>query len=171
MRRRLIVRREKVFDIEFLETLPTLVDGELILKLRKKIPADHGKGFSPCYSFEMVNVSSTEVMGGINFRIGVTHHERYFRGNIGFNVHEEFRGHHYASRSCRLLLPIAAHHELNPIWLTCDVDNYASRRSIELAGAEYVETVTMPDDYPYAEHYPAESRTKRRYMIRLDCAF
>jgi hypothetical protein len=69
MRRRLIVRREKVFDIEFLETLPTLVDAELILKLRKEIPADHGKGFSPCYSFEMVNVSSTKVMGGITFEL------------------------------------------------------------------------------------------------------
>jgi len=52
MIRRLIVRREKVFDIEFLEPLPTLVDAELTLKLRKKIPADHRKGFSPCYSFE-----------------------------------------------------------------------------------------------------------------------
>jgi hypothetical protein len=35
------MRPEKVFDIEFLETLPTLVDGELALKLCKKIPADH----------------------------------------------------------------------------------------------------------------------------------
>jgi predicted acetyltransferase len=162
-----IMQREKVFDIEFLSTLPELVDDDLILRLAEKVAADHKRGFSPSYEFNAINTFTDAIMGEISLRVGRTHHERYFRGNIGFHIYEAFRGHHYAARSCRLLIPIAKYHNLDPLWITCNPDNYASKRSIELAGAEYVETVTMPDEYPYIEYYFSDSRVKCRYRLNV----
>jgi hypothetical protein len=37
----------------------------------------------------------------------------------------------------------------------------------ERLGAVYADTLTMPDDYPYAQYYAAEARTKRRYRWDL----
>ena len=164
---KIIMHRENVFDIEFLTGLPGLVDDDLTLRLVENVPADHRRGFSPCYEFNAINTLSGAIMGEISLRVGRTHHERYFRGNIGFHIYEAFRGHRYAARSCRLLIPIAKYHHLDALWITCNPDNYASKRSIELAGAEYVETVTMPEDYPYIEYYFTDSRVKCRYRLNV----
>ncbi len=157
-----ITSREKVQEIEFIVP-PEMRDDELILRLAGKIRADHKRGFVPFYKFEMVHAEDGTVMGGINLRIGNTENLLLFAGHIGFTVLEPFRGRHYAARSCRLIIPVIRHHKLDPAWLTCNVDNEPSKRTMELIGAKYVETVTMPDDYPYAPDYPPDSRSKRRY--------
>ena len=41
-------------------------------------------------------------------------------------------------------MPVARAHGINPLWLTCDPDNIASRRTCELAGAQFVEVVDVP---------------------------
>jgi tagatose 1,6-diphosphate aldolase len=64
----------------------------------------------------------------------------------------------------RLLLPLAKRHGLSPLWLTCNPDNVASRKSCELAGAELVETVALPRDEEMYEH---GDRAKCRYRIVL----
>lgn len=154
---------DPVYEIEFLEQLPEMVDGELSLVLLSKVPPDHEKGFSPSYKFRMINCVSGIEMGALNLRVGYTHNDVNYRGNIGFSVHELFRGRNYAARSCRLLIPVIKHHNLNPVWFTCNDDNFASMKSIEKLGAIYVETVKIPDDYNYSWYYPDDSRVKRRY--------
>ena len=154
--------REQVRDVFFIDP-PAFRDGDLELVLVEQVQADHEMGFLPCYRFQMVNADSGDKMGDINLRIGYTDNARLFRGNIGFTVFEQFRGNRFAARSCRLFVPLALHHGVNPVWLTCNVDNVASMRTFEIIGAAYVETVSMPDDFPYLEHYPANARTKRRY--------
>ena len=100
----------------------------------------------PTYSFHMVSISHGTRMGQINLRIGSTPHVERYAGHIGYGVHSEHRGHHYAARSVKLLLPLARRHALDPIWITCDPENLASRRSLEIAGAEFVEIVDVPAD-------------------------
>jgi predicted acetyltransferase len=52
----------------------------------------------------------------------------------------------YAARATRLLMPsLARKYGLNPLWLTCDPDNLASRRSCERACAKLVEIVDVPE--------------------------
>jgi len=46
------------------------------------------------------------------------------------------------------------------VTITCDPDNWASRRTIERLGAELVDEVAVPADDP---HYQRGSRTKKRY--------
>lgn len=100
----------------------------------------------PTYSFHMVGISHGKQIGQINLRIGSTPHVELYAGHIGYGVHSEHRGHHYAARSVKLLLPLARRQALDPIWITCDPENLASRRSLEIAGAEFVEIVDVPSD-------------------------
>ena len=74
----------------------------------------------------------------------------------------EHRGRRYAARGVRLLLPLAARHGIDPLWITCNPENLASRRTCELAGAELVEVVDLP---PGEEMYQAGERQKCRYRL------
>lgn len=98
----------------------------------------------PTYFFRMMSIARQEEMGNINLRLGSTAHLERYAGHIGYGVHTSHRGHHYAARSVTLLLPLARRHDLDPVWITCDPENIASRRSLEIAGAEFVEIVDVP---------------------------
>jgi tagatose 1,6-diphosphate aldolase len=121
-----------------------LRDGELKLELEDF--AMHPVHHVPTYHLRMVHAESAEVMGHIRLRIGSTPHVERYAGHIGYAVEPGFRGQHYAARSVRLLAPLAAAHGIDPLWITCDPENMASRRTLEIAGAELVEVVDVPED-------------------------
>jgi len=139
-----------------------LQDDELSLVLDQFMLADPVREHVPVYHFNMVNTDSGLVTGAINLRNGVTDRLVLYRGQIGYSVKPEFRGRRFAARSLRLLLPLAARHQLNPLWVTCDPDNIASRRTCEIAGAELVEIVDVPAD---EEMYRRGIRRKCRYKL------
>lgn len=116
----------------------------------------------PTYHFLMMHADTTDEMGRINLRIETNHTIERYAGHIGYTVHEIFRGHRYAARAVRLLLPLAQQLDIHPIWITCDPANVASRRSCELAGAEFVETVDLPPAYG---GYALGQRQKCRYRL------
>lgn len=121
-----------------------LCDGEFELKLdRFEIhPVHH----VPTYQFHMVDRATHEVLGNIRLSIGSTPHVECYAGHIGYGVFPQHRGHHYAARAVQLLLPLACKLGIDPVWITCDPENLASRRTLELAGAEFIETVDVPAD-------------------------
>lgn len=100
----------------------------------------------PTYFFRMMSVAHFNELGNINLRIGSNAHLERYAGHIGYGVNPAYRGHHYAARSVTLLLPLARKLALDPVWITCDPENKASRRSLELAGAEFVEIVDVPPE-------------------------
>lgn len=122
----------------------TLRDGELELKFREF--ASHPVHKSPTYYFQMVHSVSGAELGNINLRVGCTAHIEQYAGHVGFTVDLSHRGHRFAARSLRLLLPLAYSLRLNPLWITCDPENIASRRSLEIASAEFIEVVSVPAD-------------------------
>ena len=148
-------------EVKFIEP-GQLQERELLLSLDRYLLADSQREWVPAYHFSMVHRQSTAVMGSIDLRIGSTDKLVLYRGQIGYNVKPKFQGHHYAARSVRLLLPLAARHQLNPVWITCDPDNLASRRTCELAGAEFVEIIEVPPD---EEMYQFGVRQKCRYKL------
>ena len=87
-----------------------------------------------------------QTVGDIDLRVGNTYHVMMYAGHIGYGVETEHWGHHYAARSCRLLLPLPRRHGLTTLWITCNLDNTASARTCELAGATFVEVVNLPPD-------------------------
>jgi predicted acetyltransferase len=141
-----------------------LVNGDLELKLVNRYPADPMKKYVPVYKFKMVYVGRDDEIGGIDLRVGNTDHIVRYAGHIGYRVHAGHRGHRYAARACRLLLPLARRHGLNPLWITCDPDNVASRRTCEIAGAAFVEIVDLPAD---TDMYRRGERQKCRYRLDL----
>lgn len=141
-----------------------LADGELELHLFAKEPPDLKRGWSPVYKFKMKLRGSNGAVGEIHLRIGNTEHLRKYAGHIGYGVAKEHRGHHYAARSCRLLMSLARSHGLKTIWITCNPDNIASRQTCELVGAEFVEIVDLPED---CDMYQLGERQKCRYRLDL----
>jgi predicted acetyltransferase len=100
----------------------------------------------PACQFRMVHTVAREELGTVNLRIGSSRHIELFAGHIGYAVHPSHRGHRYATRSIRLLVPLARRLGIDPLWITCDPENRASRRTLELAGAELVEIIDVPED-------------------------
>ncbi len=140
-----------------------LVDGDLELVLAARHPADPVKRYVPDYEFQMRRTGTKTRLGLIRLRIGSARHLRY-AGHIGYEVDPPHRGHRYAARSCRLLLPFARAHGLKAAWLTVDPANTASIRTCELIGARYVETIRLPKDH---EMYRRGARYRRRYQLSL----
>jgi predicted acetyltransferase len=141
-----------------------LVDQGLELVLIDKYPGDPRKAYVPAYRFDMRLVGQGKAAGYIELRVGTTEHVVMYAGHIGYRVVPECRGHRYAARACKLLLPLARHHHLTELWITCNPDNMASRRTCELAGAEFVEIVDLPR---HTNMYQQGDRQKCRYRIDL----
>jgi predicted acetyltransferase len=131
---------------EAIEVVRTLKLRHGDLELRLTDYSQHAYHRVPTYFFRMMSVDRREEMGIINLRIGSTPHLELYAGHIGYSVHATYRGHHYAARSVKLLLPLARTFGIDPLWITCDPDNVASRRSLEIAGAEMIEIVDVPED-------------------------
>ena len=113
----------------------------------------------PTYSFRIGHAETDVELGGIRLRIGSTPHVSLYAGHIGYDVHTAHRGHHYAARSVRLLLPLVSRHGLDLIWITCDPENVASRHTIELAGGEFVEIIDVsPDCGIFKSGHPRKCR-------------
>ena len=104
------------------------------------------------------------IAGSISLRIGHSVNLDKYLGHIGYHVLPPARGHHFAERATRLLLPLARAHAHGVVWITCNPDNYASRRTCERLGAVYVDTVAVPRDNPL---YGQGDRQKCRYRVDL----
>ncbi len=141
-----------------------LADGELRLVLVKTLPPDPDKELVPAYEFEMRHSGTDEKLGHINLRISNTDKIVKYGGHIGYDVHPEHRGHHYAARSCQLLFALVRLHGLSTLWVTCNPDNLASRRTCEIAGGAFVEIIDLPEDN---DQYQAGERQKCRYRFDL----
>jgi predicted acetyltransferase len=100
--------------------------------------------------------------GGLGLRISDSENTRMYYGHIGYNVFPPARGRHFAERACRLILPLARRHGLRTLWITCNPDNTASRRTCERLGASLIEVVELPEEHPL---YQRGERQKCRYRL------
>ena len=148
---------------QFLQPGP-LVDRDLVLQLIERSPGDPAHDVVPSYRFKMTRQDRSVEMGRIDLRIGNTHNLIMYGGHIGYRVHAEYRGQHFAARAVRLLVPLARAHKLGTLWITCNPDNWASRCSCELAGLKLVEIVDLP---PNIDMYFQGERQKCRYRLYL----
>ncbi len=135
-----------------------LSHGGISLRFAKIVPGEPSHGIVPYYHFRIIASDGVDV-GHINFRVGDTEHVRVCAGHVGFEVLEAHRGHGYAFAACQAIAPFVAS-VYDAVTITCDPDNYASRRTIERLGAHFVDEVAVP---PHDPHYQRGSRRKRRY--------
>jgi tagatose 1,6-diphosphate aldolase len=104
------------------------------------------------------------IAGGCSLRVADTPDVRRCFGHVGYHVYPPARGRRLAERAVRLLLPLARAHGLKEIWVTCNPDNWASRRTCERLGAVLVDLVDLPPDNVL---YRRGERQKCRYLLKL----
>ena len=124
-----------------------LQDSDLAVVLVECQPAETNAWHVPAYLFRL-QTDSGEHIGHIRLRVGWNDDVIKYAGQIGYGVEPAFRGRRYAERACRLILPLARRHGLDRLWITCQPDNVASRRTLERLGAERVGILDVPDGYP-----------------------
>jgi len=122
-------------------------DDDLKLVLAECQPPQTSAWRVPAYLFYLQNHSS-QYMGRIRLRVGWNDDIIKFAGQVGYAVEPAFRGRRYAGRACRLLLPLARQHGLEQLWITCQPDNLASRRTLQRLGAEFTGVLDVPLEYP-----------------------
>lgn len=140
-----------------------LNDQEVYLYLNKTADENKEKGYVPAYYFTIIrNIDGVEV-GECDLRIGHNENTKY-GGNIGYEVYEEFRGNHYASKACKLLFLLAKRHEMDKVIITCDPENTASRKTCEYSGAELIDIVDVPS---WHGMYKTGRKRTCQYVVKL----
>lgn len=108
------------------------------LELQKAV-----KNWVPAYHFFICDLHGNR-MGKCDLRIGYNDN-LYYGGHIGYTVFPEYRGNHYAAKACLLLFQLAKKHDMKYLYITCNPDNYASRKTCEYAKGKLMETVELPE--------------------------
>jgi len=120
--------------------------GEIELRLFERTPPDAVNEWLPTLQFGIYLPREIQPVGGCSLRIGYTSAIEKYRGNIGYRIREKWRGHHFAGKACLLLRDIALAEGMDHLWITCNPENLASRKTCEWIGAEYLGTVELPPE-------------------------
>ncbi len=142
-------------------------DDLLILQHRETTPGIPDRGWAPAYHFTVVLAGSGTAVGLLSLRVGMSESLQKYAGHIGYAIEKSHRGHRYAARSVRLVWPLARKLGLDPLWITCEPSNTASRRTCEIAGARLVETVEIPISH---EMYAEGARFRCRFRLDVQPA-
>ncbi len=129
--------------MEFLNT-DFLESEEIKLVVESTAEGNPEKNWLPAYHFLICDKQGNR-LGNCDFRVGYTD-DIYYGGHIGYEVDEEHRGHHYAAKACKLLFELARKHEMEYLYVTCNPDNWPSRKTLEYLNGELLEIAELPED-------------------------
>jgi tagatose 1,6-diphosphate aldolase len=135
-------------------------DGEIRLELVTTVPGNPLKSWVPAQHYQILKTQTGEPIGQIDLRLGYTLDLVRYGGNIGYRIEKPFRGNHYAAKACLLLKPIAQQQGMDVLWVTCNPDNWPSRKTCEYIGAKFIEVVDLPET---SDMYKEGERQKCRY--------
>lgn len=126
----------------FLDT-DFLKNDEIQLVLERTVNEDKERNWVPTYHFSISDFNGTQ-MGVCDLRIGYSDN-LYYGGHIGYTVFPEYRGNHYAGKACLLLFQLARKHQMDYLYITCNPDNHASKKTCEYIGGNLVEVAELPE--------------------------
>lgn len=139
---------------------PTLTDNEIDVSVERTRPANSKIGWGPSYEFKITLHGKDKKIGGISLRVSNTEFIKLYAGHIGYGIEKNYRGHRYAAKACSLIRRVALDHGMRTLWITCNPDNIASRRTCEIVGCKFVEIVDLSED---TDMYRRGERQKCRY--------
>lgn len=120
------------------------------------------KQYLPIYIFDICLLDGT-IIGECNLRVGYNDLSSIV-GNIGYGIHESYRGHHYASKACRLLFILAKKHQMDYVIISCEPENAASIKTIESLDGQFLGIEKVPND---CDAYMKGVRYLKRYCVHL----
>ncbi|MBQ1385463.1 MAG: GNAT family N-acetyltransferase [Erysipelotrichales bacterium] len=113
------------------------------------------------YYFDIFLHDKWERVGYIDLRVGRSKY-LYYQGNIGYRIDEPYRGHHYALDAAKLVFPFAKEKGMDWLYITCNPDNIASRKTLDKLGGECLGDKKVPITCPL---YFEGERFKRIYRF------
>lgn len=128
----------KFLNTDFLE------NEEIKLIVERLADGNPERNWVPAYHFHICDLHGN-IIGACDLRIGYTD-GLYYGGHIGYSVKEEYRGHHYAAKACKLLFSLAKIHDMNYLYITCDPDNIPSRKTLEYLQGDFLGIIELPED-------------------------
>ncbi|MGX9686332.1 GNAT family N-acetyltransferase [Deinococcus wulumuqiensis] len=102
-------------------------------------------------------VEGEEYLGRVSIRYTLSDSLREFGGHIGYEVRPSARRRGYGTLILKLALERARELGIDPVLVTCDVDNLGSRGVIEANGGE------LEGEFEVPQH---QDKPIRRYWIR-----
>lgn len=143
---------------------PQYSDGEIDLFPLRLYPPEEALGFGACYDYLIAPHGTRREAGRISLRLGESEGVYYF-GHIGYHIDPPYRGHGWARKACNLLKPLLETTGKESVVITCDTDNWPSRRTCEHLGCQLERIVDVP--MSLRRRYEI-SAVKCRYIWRLD---
>lgn len=139
-------------------------DGEIDLVLSNQEVADPACGIDDGYLFSIYRARTRDYVGYVSLRLGESP-GLYYLGHIGYRIEEKHRGHGYAEKACRLMLPLMRRIRLESAVITTNVENIASRRTAEKLGCALERIADVPPEY---RTLCAGAAQKCRYIWRME---
>lgn len=137
-----------------------LESNEIFLQLISKSEGNEAKGFSPEFKFDIKLKNGCKRIGHINLRLGNSEKVIKYIGHIGYGIDQEYRGNKYASKACKVAQKIFIDHNMSKVIVTCNPENFASRKVCESIGAILINEVEVP---PTSIAYSETEKRKCRY--------
>ena len=122
-----------------------LESDEIKLVLERTREEDPARKRVPAYCF-LICDKQDHTIGNCDLKIGYSD-SLYYSGHIGYEIHEKYRGHHFAAKACRMLFDLAKKHGMNYLYITCTPDNWPSRKTCERLGGKLLEIAELPEDH------------------------
>jgi len=138
-------------------------DGEIDLVLSNQEVADASCGIEDGYLFCIYRAGTRDYVGYVSLRLGESP-ALYYLGHIGYRIEEKHRGHSYAEKACRLMLPLLRKLCLESVVITANVENLPSRKTAENLGCALERIAPVPAEYL---SICAGARHKCRYIWRM----
>lgn len=121
-------------------------DEEIELVLSGEDVRDPEYGIDDGFTFYIYPAKTRDYAGYVSLRLGESG-GLYYLGHIGYRIEEKYRGHGYAEKACRLLLPFLQRLNLESVVITNNVENIASRKTCENLGCVLERIAPVPAKY------------------------
>lgn len=113
--------------------------------------------------FDIYVPSIDRVVGRVEYRFEEAKELKYY-GNIGYVVYLPYRGNNYAYQATQMLIKIIKERypEIHEIYITCNPDNLASKKTIEKFDVTYLGCIKVEKKH---ELYRLGDKEKDIYVL------
>ena len=133
--------------LQFLSSLRPMYRGsEICLVLSPEDVRDPELGIQDGYTFDIFLNRPRRRIGYVSLRLGESP-ALYYLGHIGYRIDAPYRGHGYAARACRMLIPFMRQLNLKSVCITANPENTPSRKTCEKLGCTLESITPVPSAY------------------------